>query len=73
MSDPIPTILDGIPLRLRSIQINLNRPDFTLNPTNCDPFSVDTLVFGDQGTTSMAPSHFQVSSCPNLDFAPRSA
>jgi hypothetical protein len=71
VSDPIPTILDGIPLRLRSIQINLNRSDFTLNPTNCDPFSVDTLVFGDQGTTSMVSSHFQVSSCPNLDFGPR--
>jgi hypothetical protein len=71
VSDPIPTILEGIPLRLRSIQINLNRPNFTLNPTNCDPFSVDTLAFGDQGSTSMVPSHFQVSSCPNLDFAPR--
>ena len=53
ISDPIPTILEGIPLRLRSIQINLNRPNFTLNPTNCDPFSVDTLVFGDQGSTSI--------------------
>jgi hypothetical protein len=71
VSDPIPTILEGIPLRLRSIQVNLNRSDFTLNPTNCDPFSVDTLVFGDQGTTSMVPNHFQVSSCPNLDFGPR--
>ena len=71
ISDPIPTILEGIPLRLRSIQINLDRPNFTLNPTNCDPFSVDSLVFGDQGTSSMVPSHFQVSSCPNLDFAPR--
>ena len=36
-----PQILDGIPLRLRSIRINLDRPDFTLNPTNCDPFSVE--------------------------------
>jgi hypothetical protein len=73
VSDPIPTILDGIPLRLRSIQLNLNRPNFTLNPTNCDPFKVDALVFGDQGSTSTVPSHFQVSSCPNLDFGPRLA
>ena len=70
ISDPIPTILEGILLRLRSIQINLNRPNFTLNPTNCDPFSVDTLVFGDQGGRSSASSHFQVSSCPDLGFAP---
>ena len=70
ISDPIPTILEGILLRLRSIQINLNRPNFTLNPTNCDPFSVDTLVFGDQGGTFSASSHFQVSSCPDLSFVP---
>jgi hypothetical protein len=71
VSDPIPTILDGIPLRLRSIQINLDRPDFTLNPTNCDPFDIGTQVFGSQGAAPEVTSHFQVSSCPNLDFAPR--
>jgi len=37
-SDPLPQIIDGIPLRLRSVLINLDRKDFTLNPTNCDPF-----------------------------------
>ncbi len=44
VSDPLPQILEGIPLRLRSILVNLDRPDFTLNPTNCDPFTVDTTV-----------------------------
>ena len=41
VSDPLPQILEGIPLRLRTIRVNLDRPDFTLNPTNCDPFAVD--------------------------------
>ena len=40
-SDPLPQILEGIPLRTRSIQVDLNRPDFTLNPTNCEPLAVD--------------------------------
>jgi hypothetical protein len=71
ISDPIPTNLEGILLRLRSIRINLDRQNFTLNPTNCDPFKVETSVLGDQGTISDDPTHFQVSSCPHLDFGPR--
>ena len=35
VSDRSRTILDGIPLDLRSICVNLDRADFTLNPTNC--------------------------------------
>ena len=38
---PLPQILEGIPLRLRSIRVNLDRPNFALNPTNCDPFAVE--------------------------------
>ena len=36
VSDPFPTIIDGIPLRLRRVDVTLNRPGFTFNPTNCD-------------------------------------
>ena len=36
VSDPIPTILQGIPLDVRSIAVKIDRPDFTLNPTSCE-------------------------------------
>ena len=49
LSDPLPQIIDGIPLRLRSVLINLDRKDFTLNPTSCDPFEVDGLLTGTEG------------------------
>ena len=49
VSDPLPQILEGIPLRARSIRVDLDRPGFTLNPTNCDPFSVDATISGDEG------------------------
>ena len=49
VSDPLPQILDGIPLRTALVQVNLDRPDFALNPTNCDPFAVGTELFGDEG------------------------
>jgi hypothetical protein len=71
VSDPLPSILDGIPLRLRAIRINLDRSDFTLNPTNCDPFQVGAAVFGDQGTEADLQTHFQVANCANLPFSPK--
>jgi hypothetical protein len=71
VSDPLPQILEGIPLRLRSIRINLNRKNFTLNPTNCDPFSVSAQVTGDQGAEANLTSPFQVANCGHLPFAPK--
>jgi len=71
VSDPLPQILEGIPLRLRSVLINLNREKFTLNPTNCNPFTVDGALGGDQGATATRSSHFQVANCANLDFEPK--
>jgi hypothetical protein len=71
VSDPLPRILEGIPLRLRSIRIDLDRPNFALNPTNCDPFAVDATAFGDQGAQGSMESHFQVANCGKLAFAPK--
>jgi hypothetical protein len=71
VSDPLPQIVEGIPLRTRSIQVHLDRPDFALNPTNCDPFSVDALASGDQGGRADLSAHFQVANCADLSYRPR--
>jgi hypothetical protein len=71
VSDPLPQIIDGIPLRLRSVLINLDRKDFTLNPTNCDPFDVDSRLSGFEGAVATPSSHFQVANCDTLDFEPK--
>ena len=68
---PLPQIFEGIPLRLRQLMVNLNRPGFALNPTNCDPFSVSAQVFGNEGAVSNASTHFQVANCASLSFAPK--
>jgi hypothetical protein len=62
-----------VPLRLRSVRINLDRPNFTLNPTNCDPFSVSASLTGDQGAVAKLGEHFQVSNCGTLAFEPNLA
>lgn len=73
VSDPLPTILQGIPLDVRSITVKMDRPQFTLNPTNCREMQVgaeSTSVF-DQ--TAALSNRFQVAGCRGLAFKPRLA
>jgi hypothetical protein len=70
-SDPIPTILKGIPLKLRSVEITIGRREFTLNPTSCEPMAVSARVAGGSGATSSPSSRFQAGGCRALPFKPR--
>jgi hypothetical protein len=70
-SDPIPTILRGIPLKIRSVNINVNRPGFILNPTNCSPMTVSSVLGGASGATANPTTKFAVEGCKNLKFAPK--
>jgi hypothetical protein len=71
VSDPLPRIFEGIPLRLRQVLINLNRPGFTLNPTDCEPFAVAAQALGDEGALANLTQNFQVANCASLPFAPK--
>jgi hypothetical protein len=69
-SDTVPKIIGGIPIRMRSIQVNIDKPNFMINPTNCRPFSVDSQGVGDQGTVADFSSYFQAVNCATLPFKP---
>jgi len=78
-SDPLPHIIDGIPTKLRDIRVYVERPDFTLNPTDCTPTSVASTVLG-SGLDFASPAddepvtvttRFQAANCAALDFAPK--
>jgi hypothetical protein len=71
ISDPLPQIVGGVPLRVRSVFVSLSRPNFTLNPTNCDPHAVETEISGDEGASASPSADFQVANCANLPFAPK--
>jgi hypothetical protein len=70
-SDKVPAIIGGIPIRMRSIQVNIDKPNFTINPTNCDPFAVVSHGIGDQGTSTAFSSPFQAINCATLPFRPK--
>jgi len=70
-TDPFPSNLHGIPLQLRQVRVLLDRPRFTLNPTNCDPMSVDAVVKSTQGSTHAPSSRYQVGNCAALKFKPK--
>jgi hypothetical protein len=71
VSDTLPQILEGIPLRLRTIRINLDRPNFTLNPTNCRQFTVGASITGNEGGVASPTERFQISNCGTLPFEPK--
>jgi hypothetical protein len=73
VSDPIPTILHGILVDVRDIRVAIDRPNFTLNPTNCEPMSVDARIGGEQGGSAEVSDRFQVAGCKALGFKPRVA
>jgi hypothetical protein len=70
-SDPLPTIIDGIPVQVKTVNVVIDRPDFVFNPTNCSPMSVGGSVTSLQGSTAVLSSPFQVTGCGDLKFKPR--
>jgi hypothetical protein len=70
VSDPLPTILDGIPLDVRSVSLNMNRAGFTFNPTSCEPMSIGGEVISTLNQVAGLSNRFQVGGCQNLPFKP---
>ena len=73
VSDRMPQIIGGIPIRMRSIRVNIDRPNFTINPTNCLPQSVNSQGIGDQGSVANFSSYFIADDCSSLGFKPKMA
>jgi hypothetical protein len=78
-SDPIPHIIKGIVIHVRDIHVYIDRPNFLINPTNCNPLSFAATVDGagadftnpaDQVPVTVT-SPFQLANCQNLQFKPK--
>ena len=69
-SDPLPSILQGIPLDLRTINVTADRPGFMFNPTNCSPLSVAATITTIGDASAAVSSPFHVTNCAALAFKP---
>ena len=70
VSDPLPTILKGIPLDVRTIDLALDKPNFTLNGTSCEPDAVTGQLTTTLGSLMPLQSRFQLAECTSLGFKP---
>jgi hypothetical protein len=70
VSDPLPTILQGIPLDIRAVNVTVDRPGFMFNPTNCEPLTVGGSLTSTQGAVANVSSRFQAANCAALGFHP---
>ncbi|MGA9286253.1 MAG: hypothetical protein WBV85_12515 [Solirubrobacteraceae bacterium] len=79
VSDPFPTILKptgadgntvGIPIHLRRVDVRMDRPGFTFNPTNCGKQQIGGSMSSTGGLSSTLATSFQVTNCATLGFKP---
>jgi hypothetical protein len=77
-ASPLPRILKGIPLRLRDLRIAIDRPEFTLNPTSCEPAQITGAFTGagpaldlDASLATALGARYQASNCRSLAFKPK--
>jgi hypothetical protein len=79
LSDPIPNVFGGAQLSIRSVDVKIDRPNFTLNPTSCGPLRTAGVLNGG-GSDPANPAAFsafpvgtpfQTSDCGSLGFKPK--
>lgn len=66
----VPNIVGGIPTRIRSLSISINRQGFGRNPTNCGVFSTESTLTGSLGASAIVKTPFQAEGCSSLAFKP---
>jgi hypothetical protein len=79
VSDPIPDIFGGAQLSIRSVHVDIDRKEFTLNPTSCGPLSSSGILNGGGGDPATPAAFsafpvstpFQTSDCEALGFKPK--
>jgi hypothetical protein len=69
-ADPLPTALDGIPLQLKVVNVTVDRPGFTFNPTSCAKKAITGTLSSKESGGAHVSSSFQVTNCAGLGFKP---
>ena len=71
VSDPLPTVVKGVPARLRSLNVDVDRPDFVLNPTSCKAKTILAAFKAPDGSVFSSSVPFGVTNCAALPLKPK--
>ena len=70
ISDALPQIIDGVPLRVQTVNVSIDKASFTFNPTNCSQQQIAATITAAQGASANVASPFAAAGCKNLPFKP---
>ena len=71
VTDPLPQILEGVPIAYRAIHVTVDRKDFTLNPTGCEQKKITATVTAASGAVAEPSTPFQATNCAKLPYKPK--
>ncbi len=70
VSDPLPTMVKGVPVRLQRLEVDVDKPGFMVNPTSCAPKTIGGTLGGADGQTAPINVRFQAGECGALALKP---
>jgi hypothetical protein len=70
-TDPLPQILEGVPVSYRTLNVLVDRDEFTLNPTSCAPKTISAQITAANGASAEPKAPFQATNCAKLPYSPK--
>jgi len=70
VTDPLPQMIEGIPITYKTINVQLDRQDFALNPTSCALKQTEATLTSVLGVVAHPTSSYAAVNCAKLAFEP---
>jgi hypothetical protein len=67
----IPTMIDGVPLQIKHVYVNITKQNFTFNPTSCEPMKITGTIQSAEGASVSVSDPFQSTNCASLKYEPK--
>jgi hypothetical protein len=67
----IPTMIDGVPLQIKHVYVNITKQNFTFNPTSCEPMKITSTIQSAEGASVSVSDPFQSTNCASLKYEPK--
>ena len=70
-TSPLPRLIGGVPVSIRSFTLTLDRPGFILNASSCAEQAVRATLTGVGGTVATVSAPYAATDCAGLAFSPK--